>query len=105
VSRATPVDMSRSVTGSRRVPPDICAIGERAGSPQVDHVPFDNSRSIRDILTGGNRNLRNRLIRYWRSTDPPLAPIGLSAFPIAIADNLGDAGLSRRRSRPSATAS
>jgi pyruvate/2-oxoglutarate dehydrogenase complex dihydrolipoamide dehydrogenase (E3) component len=23
--------------------PDICAIGERAGSPQVDHVPFDNS--------------------------------------------------------------
>jgi len=32
-------------------------------------VPFDNFRSIWDILTGGNHNMRNRLIRYWMSTD------------------------------------
>ena len=58
--------------------PDVCAIGECAGSPQFTHVSFDDFRIIRDNLAGGSRTTRNRLVPYCMFTDPPLARVGLS---------------------------
>jgi pyruvate/2-oxoglutarate dehydrogenase complex dihydrolipoamide dehydrogenase (E3) component len=57
---------------------NVWAIGECAGSPQFTHVSFDDFRTIRDNLTGGNRSTRNRLVPYCLFTDPPLARVGLS---------------------------
>ena len=57
---------------------EIWALGECAGSPQFTHVSEDDFRIIRDNLSGGNRNTRDRLIPYCMFTDPPLAHVGLS---------------------------
>jgi pyruvate/2-oxoglutarate dehydrogenase complex dihydrolipoamide dehydrogenase (E3) component len=57
---------------------DVWALGECAGSPQFTHVSFDDFRTIRDNLAGGNRSTRDRLIPYCLFTDPPLARVGLS---------------------------
>jgi pyruvate/2-oxoglutarate dehydrogenase complex dihydrolipoamide dehydrogenase (E3) component len=58
--------------------PDVWAIGECAGSPQVTHVSFDDFRIIRDTLAGGSRSTRDRLVPYCLFTDPPLARVDLS---------------------------
>jgi pyruvate/2-oxoglutarate dehydrogenase complex dihydrolipoamide dehydrogenase (E3) component len=58
--------------------PDVCALGECAGSPQFTHVSHDDFRIIRDNLAGGNRTTRDRLVPYCMFTDPPLARVGLS---------------------------
>lgn len=58
--------------------PDVWALGESAGSPQFTHVAVDDSRIIRDNLSGGNRSTRDRLVPYTMFTDPPLARVGLS---------------------------
>ena len=58
--------------------PNIWAIGECAGSPQFTHASFDDFRTIRDNLAGGNVSTRDRLMPYCLFTDPPLAHVGLS---------------------------
>lgn len=58
--------------------PNVWALGECAGSPQFTHVSVDDFRIIRDNLSGGNRNTRDRLVPYCMFTDPPLARVGLS---------------------------
>lgn len=58
--------------------PGIWAIGDCAGSPQFTHVSFDDFRTIRANLAGGNRSTRDRLVPYCMYTDPPLARVGLS---------------------------
>jgi len=58
--------------------PDVWAIGECAGSPQFNHVSFDDFRVIRDNLAGGDRTTRGRLVPYCMFTDPPLARVGWS---------------------------
>nr|HML30902.1 FAD-dependent oxidoreductase [Hyphomicrobium sp.] len=58
--------------------PDTWAIGECAGSPQFTHVSFDDFRIIRDNLTGGSRNKKDRLVPYCMFTDPQLGRVGLS---------------------------
>ena len=58
--------------------PDVCALGECAGSGQLTHVSFDDFRIIRDNLAGGHRTTRHRLIPFRLFTDPPVARIGLS---------------------------
>jgi pyruvate/2-oxoglutarate dehydrogenase complex dihydrolipoamide dehydrogenase (E3) component len=56
----------------------VWAIGECAGSPQFTHASVDDFRIIRDNLSGGKRDTRDRLIPYCMFTDPPLARVGLS---------------------------
>ena len=58
---------------------NVWAIGECAGSPQFTHVSFDDFRTIRDNLAGGERSTRARLVPYCMFTEPPLARVGLSA--------------------------
>ena len=58
--------------------PDVWAIGDCAGSPQFTHVSFDDFRTIRANLAGGNRSTNGRLVPYCMYTDPPLARVGLS---------------------------
>jgi pyruvate/2-oxoglutarate dehydrogenase complex dihydrolipoamide dehydrogenase (E3) component len=58
--------------------PNVWALGECAGSPQFTHVSVDDFRIIRDNLSVGNRNTRDRLVPYCMFTDPPLARVGLS---------------------------
>jgi pyruvate/2-oxoglutarate dehydrogenase complex dihydrolipoamide dehydrogenase (E3) component len=52
--------------------PDVWAVGECAGSPQLTHISEDDFRIIRDNLAGGNRSTDDRLIPYCMFTDPPL---------------------------------
>ena len=57
----------------------IWAVGDCAGSPQFTHVAFDDFRVVRDnLLSGGNRSTRNRLVPYVMFTDPELARVGLN---------------------------
>ena len=58
--------------------PGVWAIGDCAGSPQFTHVSFDDFRTIRANLAGGNRSTRDRLVPYCMYTEPPLARVGLS---------------------------
>ena len=58
--------------------PDVWALGECAGSPQLTHISEDDFRIVRDNLAGGNRSTRDRLVPYCMFTDPPLARVGLS---------------------------
>jgi pyruvate/2-oxoglutarate dehydrogenase complex dihydrolipoamide dehydrogenase (E3) component len=58
--------------------PGVWAIGDCAGSPHFTHVSIDDSRIVRDNLTGGQRSTRGRLVPYCVFTDPPLAHVGLS---------------------------
>jgi pyruvate/2-oxoglutarate dehydrogenase complex dihydrolipoamide dehydrogenase (E3) component len=59
--------------------PEVWALGECADSPQFTHVSVDDFRIIRDNLGGRNRSTRDQLVPYCMFTDPPLAPVGLSA--------------------------
>jgi pyruvate/2-oxoglutarate dehydrogenase complex dihydrolipoamide dehydrogenase (E3) component len=58
--------------------PGVWALGECAGSPMFTHISEDDFRIVRDNLSGGRRNTRDRLIPYCMFTDPPLAHVGLS---------------------------
>jgi pyruvate/2-oxoglutarate dehydrogenase complex dihydrolipoamide dehydrogenase (E3) component len=58
--------------------PNVWAIGECVGSPQLTHVSFDDFRVIRDNLAGLDRSTSGRLVPYCMFTDPPLARVGLS---------------------------
>jgi pyruvate/2-oxoglutarate dehydrogenase complex dihydrolipoamide dehydrogenase (E3) component len=58
--------------------PGVWAIGECAGSPQFAHVSVDDFQIVRDNLSGGKRNTRDRLVPYCMFTDPPLARVGMS---------------------------
>lgn len=62
----------------RTTAPDVWAIGECAGSPQVTHVSLDDFRVVRDDLAGHYRTTRGRLVPYCLFTEPPLARIGLN---------------------------
>ena len=58
--------------------PGVWAIGECAGSPHFTHVSVDDFRIIKDNLSGGSRNTRDRLVPYCLFTDPQLAHVGLT---------------------------
>ena len=58
--------------------PEVWAIGDCAGSPQFTHVSFDDFRTIRGNLAGGNLSTSGRLVPYCMYTEPPLARVGLS---------------------------
>lgn len=58
--------------------PGVWAVGDCAGSPQFTHVAFDDFRVVRDVLNGGARTTRDRLVPYCMFTDPVLARVGLN---------------------------
>jgi pyruvate/2-oxoglutarate dehydrogenase complex dihydrolipoamide dehydrogenase (E3) component len=58
--------------------PDVWAVGDCAGSPQFTHAAFDDFRVVLDVLHGGTRTTRGRLVPYCMFTDPVLARIGLN---------------------------
>ena len=58
---------------------NVWAVGDCAGSPQFTHAAFDDFRIVREnLLNGGNRSTRNRLVPYVMFTDPELARVGLN---------------------------
>ena len=58
--------------------PGVWAVGDCAGSPQFTHVAFDDFRVVRDVLGGGTRTTRDRLVPFCMFTDPELARVGLN---------------------------
>ena len=58
--------------------PGVWAVGDCAGSPQFTHVAFDDFRVVRDVLNGGTRTTRDRLVPFCMFTDPALARVGLN---------------------------
>lgn len=59
--------------------PNVWAVGDCAGGPQFTHVAFDDFRIVRDnLLNGGNRSTRDRLVPYVMFTEPELARVGLN---------------------------
>jgi pyruvate/2-oxoglutarate dehydrogenase complex dihydrolipoamide dehydrogenase (E3) component len=58
---------------------DTWALGDCAGPPFFTHKSFDDFRIVRDnLLSGGARTTRDRLIPYCVFTDPSLARVGLN---------------------------
>jgi pyruvate/2-oxoglutarate dehydrogenase complex dihydrolipoamide dehydrogenase (E3) component len=58
--------------------PDVWAVGDCAGSPHFTHIAFDDFRTVRDNLAGGNRVTTGRQVPFCMFTDPEFARIGLS---------------------------
>jgi pyruvate/2-oxoglutarate dehydrogenase complex dihydrolipoamide dehydrogenase (E3) component len=59
--------------------PGIYAIGDVAGSPMFTHISYDDFRILRDnLLHGGNRSRKDRLVPYTMFMDPELGRVGLS---------------------------
>jgi pyruvate/2-oxoglutarate dehydrogenase complex dihydrolipoamide dehydrogenase (E3) component len=59
--------------------PGIWALGDINGGPQYTHVALDDYRIIRtNLIEGGNRSTRDRLIPSCLFIDPELAHVGLT---------------------------
>jgi pyruvate/2-oxoglutarate dehydrogenase complex dihydrolipoamide dehydrogenase (E3) component len=58
--------------------PGVWAVGDCAGSPHFTHIAFDDFRTVRDNLAGGNRVTTGRQVPFCMFTDPEFARIGLS---------------------------
>jgi len=57
--------------------PGVWAMGDCAGSPYFTHISFDDFRTVRDNLAGGNRTTNGRQVPFCAFIDPELAHIGL----------------------------
>jgi pyruvate/2-oxoglutarate dehydrogenase complex dihydrolipoamide dehydrogenase (E3) component len=53
-------------------------MGDCAGSPHFTHISFDDFRTVRDNLAGGNRTTTSRQIPSCTFIDPELAHVGLT---------------------------
>jgi pyruvate/2-oxoglutarate dehydrogenase complex dihydrolipoamide dehydrogenase (E3) component len=59
--------------------PGVYALGDIAGSPHFTHVAYDDFRIVRaNLLEGGDRTARDRLLPYAVFIDPQLGRVGLS---------------------------
>lgn len=58
--------------------PGVWAMGDCAGSPYFTHISFDDFRTVRDNLAGGNRATTGRQVPSCTFIDPELAHIGLT---------------------------
>jgi pyruvate/2-oxoglutarate dehydrogenase complex dihydrolipoamide dehydrogenase (E3) component len=56
----------------------VWALGEVAGSPQFTHISADDSRVIRDNLSGVDHVTTGRQVPFCLFTDPEFARVGLS---------------------------
>jgi len=57
--------------------PGVWAMGDCAGSPYLTHISFDDFRTVRDNLAGGNRTTKGRQVPFCAFIDPELAHVGL----------------------------
>jgi pyruvate/2-oxoglutarate dehydrogenase complex dihydrolipoamide dehydrogenase (E3) component len=58
--------------------PGVYAMGDVAGSPAFTHISYDDYRILRaNLLEGGNRNRRDRLVPYTMFIDPQLGRVGI----------------------------
>jgi pyruvate/2-oxoglutarate dehydrogenase complex dihydrolipoamide dehydrogenase (E3) component len=58
--------------------PNVYALGDVAGSPAFTHISYDDYRILRtNLLEGGQRNRRDRLVPYTVFMDPQLGRVGL----------------------------
>ena len=57
--------------------PGVWALGDCAGSPLFTHISFDDFRTVRDNLGGGQRTTTGRQVPSCVFTDPELARVGL----------------------------
>ena len=59
--------------------PNIWAIGDVKGGPAFTHISYDDFRILRaNLLEGGSRTTRDRVIPYVMFTDPELGSFGLN---------------------------
>ncbi|WP_375473737.1 mercuric reductase [uncultured Nostoc sp.] len=59
--------------------PGIWALGDINGGPQYTHISLDDSRIIKaNLIDGGNRSTRDRLVPSCLFIDPELAQVGLT---------------------------
>ncbi|MEH1835511.1 MAG: mercuric reductase [Nostoc sp.] len=59
--------------------PNIWALGDINGGPQYTHVALDDYRIIKtNLIDGGNRSTRDRLVPSCLFIDPELASVGLT---------------------------
>ncbi len=59
--------------------PGIWALGDVTGGPAYTHIAYDDFRIVRaNLLEGGARSTRDRLVPYCIFTDPELGRVGLS---------------------------
>jgi pyruvate/2-oxoglutarate dehydrogenase complex dihydrolipoamide dehydrogenase (E3) component len=60
--------------------PEIYSMGDvNEGQPQFTHISYDDFRILRDnLLHGGSRTTRDRLVPYTVFTDPQLGRVGMT---------------------------
>jgi pyruvate/2-oxoglutarate dehydrogenase complex dihydrolipoamide dehydrogenase (E3) component len=59
--------------------PGIYAMGDVAGSPAFTHISYDDFRILcANLLEGGDRSRKDRLVPYTMFIDPQLGRVGLS---------------------------
>ena len=57
---------------------NVWAVGDCAGSLQFSHSAYDDFRTVRANLRGGERSTRNRIVPYCVFADPELVRVGLN---------------------------
>ncbi|NTU81317.1 MAG: mercuric reductase [Chloroflexales bacterium] len=59
--------------------PDIYAVGDVTGGPAFTHISYDDFRILKaNLLEGGDKTTRGRLVPYTVFIDPQLGRVGLS---------------------------
>jgi pyruvate/2-oxoglutarate dehydrogenase complex dihydrolipoamide dehydrogenase (E3) component len=59
--------------------PGVYAIGDVKGGPQFTHIAYDDYRILQaNLLNGGGRSVRDRMVPYTVFMDPQLGRIGLT---------------------------
>jgi pyruvate/2-oxoglutarate dehydrogenase complex dihydrolipoamide dehydrogenase (E3) component len=59
--------------------PGIYVIGDVKGGPQFTHISYDDYRILKaNLLDGGNRTVRDRMVPYTVFMDPQLGRVGMS---------------------------
>ena len=59
--------------------PGIYVIGDVKGGPQFTHISYDDYRILKaNLLDGGNRTVRDRMVPYTVFIDPQLGRVGMT---------------------------
>ncbi len=59
--------------------PGIYVIGDVKGGPQFTHISYDDYRILKaNLLDGGNRTVRDRMVPYTVFMDPQLGRVGMT---------------------------
>jgi pyruvate/2-oxoglutarate dehydrogenase complex dihydrolipoamide dehydrogenase (E3) component len=59
--------------------PGVYALGDVKGGPQFTHIAYDDYRILKaNLLDGGNRTVRDRMVPYTIFMDPELGRVGMT---------------------------